>query len=413
MKKIIPIVILILLINITLNSQNLSKIYQNSFVNLAVEKTYGLNTNWNEIFEKPDLSKTMSIGLHNQMAIAPDGSVFMSSTNQPAILKFDADGNFIKKFGEKSTTEQQFYMPQVKAIIDGKYVCASDGVFRLQFFDLDGKFLKTLGLDFSGVDCKSLGNNKMAIYGIVPWRLNSTKYIIVIKDFKTGEEVEVWSQVAKNERGEFKINLKDGSVMNLSLPAYSSRPKMAVSNEGNLIVASPSTGTVEVYSSKGVKLKTIKPNVEAKNIDQEDIDDFYNLGKKNISRFRTRLEKEKRYSNEEIDDIITQYQLQMENLKNKGFIPDHLPFFSNLIVDSEGNILIFEFTDEKNTNRFKVYSYDTNGHSISTSSFISDEYKLQFSSNTFLFHNNSIYNIVEKKSGGGQLKRLVKFNLEP
>jgi len=79
-------------------------------------------------------------------------------------------------------------------------------------------------------------------------------------------------------------------------------------------------------------------------------------------------------------DGIQQLQKNSDRYKDiKNYYPQ-LPYFSNIILDDEGNFLVFEFTysGEKESNKFNVIAYDNAGKILARTSFICDDYKLNF-----------------------------------
>lgn len=416
MKKLIFLFTIILFIGIAASSQNISELYKNDTIKLEAISSYGERNNWEEIFSAPPngFSYSISLGEQKQIVVAPDGSVFMSHKTRHEIWKFDAKGNFVMKFGQKGSKAGQFpALSKVEGILDGKYIFTSDVHGRIQFFDFDGNYIKTLMLDYMPMDIRPLGNNKIAILGHVPWKNRHTKRIVAIKDFNTGKETIIWSQLKDNRRGEMIIELSNGTLMKLSIPGTYPWPRLASSKSGNLIVAFPDDGHVSIYSAEGDEINSFQLNIDPIIIEQEDIDEYYNAGKSKIGRFEERLVKAGNFSDDEIEDMVLQYKTQIGKLKDKNIYPDHLPYFTNIMVDSDGNILVFEYTEKKSkkSNKFRVYSYNLNGKYLNRSSFVSDEYKLRFSPHSFIFHDNYIYNVAKKNEGSGNLMRLVKFKL--
>ncbi len=413
MKKLVVLLFVVVLINTTARSQKISELYKNETIKLEALTGYGDLNNWEEVFSEPtDPSFSKSVGKQKQIVVAPDGSVFMSHKTRHEIWKFDAKGNLVLTFGEKGSNPGQFPMlPDVEGIFDEKYIITSDIHGRIQFFDFDGNYIKTQMLDYMPLDIRPLGNNKIAILGHVPWKNRHTKRIIAIKDFNTGKEKIIWSQLKDNKRGAILIELSNGTSMNLSIPGTYPWPRLASSKTGDLIVAYPEDGYVSIYSPIGDELNSFQLHIEAIKIEQDDIDEYYNAGQSNISRFEKRLTNAGNFSNEEITDMVSQYKVQIEKLKDENLYPNHLPYFSSIMVDSDGNILVFEYTDKKTkkSNKFRVYSYDLSGEYLSRSSFVSDDYKIYFSPHSFIFHDNFIFNVAEKKKGEGNLMRLVKF----
>jgi hypothetical protein len=103
----------------------------------------------------------------------------------------------------------------------------------------------------------------------------------------------------------------------------------------------------------------------------------------------------------------------IDKLKNsEGYFP-HLPYFSNIIVDDEGNLLVFEFTsrDEKQSNIFNVIAYDNTGKKLARTSFICDDFDLSFSESTFVISKGYVYAVAKLKNFKGMPLRLVKFKI--
>ncbi len=413
MKRATLVVAILILIKVTLLGQDVSKQYNNDPVKLIAVEGYANNNNWEDVFSEPtDPSFAKEIGNQKNIVVSPDGSVFMSHKTRHEIWKFDKDGNLVKTFGKKGSNPGDFPMlPSVEGIFDGKYIYTSDVHGRLQFFDFDGNYIKTLKLDYMPLDTKPLAQNKIAILGHVPWKDRQSKKIIAIKDYNTGKEKIIWSKLKDNSKGIISIKMGNGSTMGFSVPYSNPTLRMASSKNGNLIVANPADGQVSIFTPGGDKKVSFPLNMDALKIEQGDIDDYYAAGKTKVIKFEKRLIKSGKYNNEEIKNIVTQYETQIEKLKDQDNYPDHLPYFTNLMVDSDGNILVFEFTEKGETNKFRVYSYDSNGKFLNRSSFTSNEYKINLSPSSFVFHKDFVFNIAEKKEGNGKLMRLVKFKV--
>jgi hypothetical protein len=87
----------------------------------------------------------------NAVLVAPDGSIFVSEGHtreykgHPRVIKFDANGKFLKQWGTSGTGPGQFGMPHCLAL-DSKghlYVGDRDNN-RIQIFTQDGKYLGKL-----------------------------------------------------------------------------------------------------------------------------------------------------------------------------------------------------------------------------------------------------------------------------
>ena len=91
----------------------------------------------------PDLFKEP-----NAVLVAPDGALFVAENHtrdlkgHPRIIKFDANGKFIKEWGSSGTGPGQFGMPHCLAMdSQGNLYVGDRDNNRIQVFTQDGKFL--------------------------------------------------------------------------------------------------------------------------------------------------------------------------------------------------------------------------------------------------------------------------------
>ena len=91
--------------------------------------------------------------------------------------------------------------------------------------------------------------------------------------------------------------------------------------------------------------------------------------------------------------------------------PEHMPYYYNLIVDSDGNILIFLYTETNDIYRFQVYSPD--GTYICESAIDPGEYKLKVYRNLIpiALFKGDLFAVVSEKDNPSVPPRLIKVNL--
>jgi DNA-binding beta-propeller fold protein YncE len=81
------------------------------------------------------------------VVVAPNGNVFVSDGHEAAsnnrIVKFAADGTYIKEWGGSGSAPGQFLVPHALALdSQGRLFVADRDNNRIQIFDQDGKFLE-------------------------------------------------------------------------------------------------------------------------------------------------------------------------------------------------------------------------------------------------------------------------------
>lgn len=80
------------------------------------------------------------------LAVAPDGSIYVLDTQNHRVQKFDASRNFVKEFGSQGAGDGQFNEPWGIAVApNGTVVIADTWNHRIETFDADGTFIKAWG----------------------------------------------------------------------------------------------------------------------------------------------------------------------------------------------------------------------------------------------------------------------------
>lgn len=424
MKKVL--FILSLFIYATLSSQQLSSVYKAAEIKLVPDAQYAKDNNWNKLF--PDYNQksgSKTIGMNKQIVVAPDGSVFMSHSTRHSISKFDKNGNFIKEFGKKGgkLASDFVYRPSVQGILDSKYLytAAVDG--RMHFFDLNGNWIKTIKLKYMPLGSVPLQGGKIAIIGYSSWKGNSSREIISILNFIDSKEKIIISKVDPYDSNKKIVigplnyvdnngKTRKGSMISYSLPFMHSRLRLATTTTGNLVVAYPGTGEIAIYTPDGIKIKQFKAEVKPEVISKEDLEDYYQKAIEYVKKTEEGVKLSNRKNKEYWNEYLAGYKSQLEKFRDPANYPANLPYFSEMIVDSENNILLFRFTRKEGSNKFDVYAFNSLGAKIATSTFVADNYDLKINPSVFKFHNGSIYSFVKLKGDTGNPMRLVKFDLK-
>jgi len=428
MKRII--FLLMLFVSLAISAQQLASIYKGGDIKLVADASYAQNVVWDKQFSDFDqAARGKPIGTFKQIVVAPDGSVFMSHHTRHSISKFDKNGNFVKEFGKKGgkSPADFIYMPSVQGILDGKYLYTTAVDGRMHFFDLNGNWVRTIKLKYMPLGTMPMKGGKIAIIGHVPSG-NGAKHIVSLLNYSDGKEKimsSTFELYASTNEKVIKINPyfykdKDGKEQHIgqwiscslpfSHPSYY-RVRFATDTAGNLVAAYPATGEIAVFDNTGKKLKQFKADLKPEVITKEDREEYYQNASKDMKRLEedvAKKTKDKEYWN----NYVAQYKQQLEKFRDPANYPANLPYFSEMMVDSENNILLFRFTREEGSNKFDVYTYNSTGSKIATTSFITDKYDLKINPAVFRFHKGSIYSILKVKNAVGNPLRLVKFDLK-
>jgi len=416
--------------------QSLLDIYKKGPVKLTPDKSFGAKNNWQTLFNLYyDSIKFSKEEGDKRIIVAPDGSVFMSHRNRHEIWKFGPDGNFNKSFGSKGGRPDQFPMlPSIQPVVDGKYVFTTDANARLKFFDLDGNYFKSITLDYMTGYFQPLGNGEILLNGNVMWKSEDKnfisykwRHIVVHLNIYTGKENIIFDVF---ENGDFKYpktTNKDSMMVmipvqtpddKIYLPYYMAfkRPEFTLLKNGQFIFTNRETGDVRVFDKAAKESSSFKLDLTPVVITEKDVQEHFESVNKSILESIERTKTISTMPETRKQLIISQNEAflgKIDRYKDiKNYFP-HLPYFSNIILDDEGNFLVFEFTenDEKTNNIFNVIAYNNKGEKLARTSFICDEYDLDFSESTFVISKGSVYAVAKLKNTTGMPLRLVKFKI--
>jgi hypothetical protein len=435
MKKITLVLIVSVILAGTVSAQKLIDIYKNGPVRLIPEKTYGMNNNWESLFNMYYDSITPNVGSekNKKIVVAPDGSVFMSHKNRHEIWKFGPDGNLAKRIGSKGSKPGQFVMlPTVHQIAENKYVFTSDLEGRINFFDLTGNFVKTIKLDYTGQEFQPVGNDDILLYGFAVWK-EKVRNMVVRLNITSGSKEILYDyfnyppgrltvgdvdSLIKAKRGNYNIRMP-GTFNASSYNDFTFLP------DGRFMRSESESGEYTIYSSAGKELLKSRMEIDQVKITEADVQANYEMVKKNFIRVIEECKKvidpANRKNNPDwspvyVEKQMNTYQRWLDNVDIyrdiRNYYP-YFPFFSNIISDDEGNLLVFEYTsnEEKKSNIFNVIAFDSKGQKLARTSFVCDDYGLSFSRNMFVISKGYVYAIAKLKNFKGMPLRLVKFRI--
>ncbi len=376
------------------NGQSLVDAYKTGSVSLVPVQGFAAETNWSKIF--PDYNTDdyhNPIGMYKSIAIAPDGSVFVGNYSTYNIHKFDSNGKLILTFGKKGKGEEDFQeRPTLGGVVGGKYVFTHEHNGKIKLFTLDGKYAKTLTLDYMPIKTIALTSNKIAAIGHVPMNGN-VRYVITIIDPETGEQKiirkydNLWVNsglTITNDKGMFSIS-----------PAFS-RNEIIIRSlpDGNLLLGINTQNNMEVISPSGEQVKSFKLDFTPPSYPEELKSEF-------VSNIETSVS-EGKFTKKDAAPVY-----------EEDFFPKNTPYFYNLLIDSDGNLLVFRFIDEDVEHKFRVYSFDSNGKNIAEATLEIPGFKLSLNNRfeELVFDKGKAIGFL-KPEGENTTGQLVKFEVK-
>ena len=410
-------------------AQSLLDIYKRGAVKLVPDTEYAQGNQWEKVFET---YYDATYGNRKSIVLTPDGSVVVNHPGRNFYSLFDANGKFIKEFGNTGSSGSGRQANKTKAIegvINNNFFTGLDDLGKMVCFDFNGNFVKTLTLDYMAREIIPMANNKIAVAGWALWS-DRTRDFVAIVDYQTNEQKIIWdhftnrSDVGNRNSSMFNYSysLEKRSLISLTTMPYSkstsvsSPPQIAFVNN-RLIVALPHNGEILTYDVNGKLLSKERIEwgrsyisvEEQKEIQKKAIERIKNSEKLFHSYPRLSLSPEEIIS--ENKKAREYFIKQMEADLNKITTPIPIPVFSNIIKDSDGNLLFFEMPEENGGNKFNVWIYQDGSKFVCQSSFECDDYDLFIAPSKMVFHNGYIYGLQTLKKADGNPLRLVRLKV--
>ena len=263
-----------------------------------------------------------------------------------------------------------------------------------------------------------MADNKIAVVGWSIWKDRFRDFVAIV-DYQTNNQKIIWEQFtprddAGNNRQLFNYSYrfeKGGMVSCTTMPftravGISSPPQIAfVANQ--LIVALPHNGEILVYDING-NLKSKDKIAWSENFIS--VDEQKEIQKKAIESYSKRKEvltDSCGADNEYVKALASMIKQMKEDL-NRITTPISWPVFSNIIKDSDGNLLFFEIPKKAGDNKFNVWVYQNGSKFVCQSSFECDDYDLSITPSKMVFNKGYIYAMQTLKKADGNPLRLVR-----
>jgi hypothetical protein len=287
---------------------DLTTAYLKGRVALEPDPDFARGVDWGELFP----------GKYVSVAVAPDGSVFVANSRDHNVSMFGPGGAPIKTFGRRGQGPGDLEYPGNLSILDGAYLVVGEYMSnrRISVFELDGTFRAVYKTGGPAASPVALGGGKVAYVGLTGTieprgdgfvDVNTNR--VMILDTATGQERQVTLIKTSMNKP------RDGEV------------RIARSAEGDLLVGQTIRPEIEVYALDGGKKGVIKLAIDPVPVTKK---------------------------------VAEAYQVKARISGKLVVMPmgDHLPYFCDLEVDAEGNLLVFKTGEDPKTGPlvFQVYT---------------------------------------------------------
>ena len=382
-------VLLILKVGHPSGQTDLLDAYKSGPIRLDADPDFGKNTPWNTLFYH----------LFCDLTVAPDGSLFIASSRQHKIFKFDPHGNLLKSFGQEGQGPGDFNSPGDLSVLDEKLLVIGEYALshRISLFDLEGNFKKLMKTSRPPYRPEALCKGKIA-YIIHNYRGEGQadrKKIesVIIRDVNSDEEIKV---------AEFTFNMPSIKMGQGALSfgdATSGGFFIASSNEGNLVVGNSLNPFFDVYSPDGTKISTIPLKIEPIPVTKQWVSEYKKYHIDQMSR-NSRLSQ----------DQIQEMQKRLKKASWDHLFGENLPFYRKILVDSEGNLIVFRRTDCLVNCPILVQVYSPQGGFICETELVEGNFNLTIDPRikNVYFTSSGLIAMVEVKNAAEFELRLIK-----
>lgn len=358
---------------------------------LVPETSFMQNADWKQMFyDASGTTEAQRKGLEKEIAIGPDERVFVSDHLKFSISIYDKQGNFIKSFGKQGYGNGEFVNNQdLNGILNNKLLVVSDNQGRINFFDLNGNFVKLITIDFMPLNIFPLKSGNLIVWGHVPVAGGKSKHVLAELDYNTGNYV-VFNEKTSVYNTPDKIQMPyKGGIVVAGAPYSRGKEMIRVTADDRVIKANNQTGEIEIFKKQNGQYHQT----------------FFTLKGDRIPISETEKQEYYREFKEKLKsrNMDTGYA---EQVLKEGFFPKHLPYFYNLIIDDRNDALFFIYTTNKDEDfAFEAYSLD--GRMLGKSEFKIDGYDLLANTNRFIFKDGYIY-VTALKLGADYPLRILK-----
>ena len=318
-----------------------------------------------------------------------EGNIYVVDSGATNIKKFDVQGKFLKTIGREGQGPGEFGGLYYSTFAKDRLIVWDSGNRRLCAFNPDGEFIDSTNIPYDeGFVRKLRGfpSGEIAVEMEKSYRREPDKpqecridlYTSDLKLVRTIYKRELWRKKY--------VRTKEYGTSTLYFP-YSADVQWDVTPDSRIIIGFSANYELEIYDRFGKKISVVSHAYEPAEVTERDKKDYFDSLA--FYRMGERLK--------EIPDYITKYTE----------FPKHKPVYNNILIDSEGNILVVLNREKKNENGKVFDVFNPEGKFISRVSMEGDM-ALPASRNAYILHNRSIMLI---KTGDDELYRVIRYNI--
>jgi len=370
--------------------------YNAAAVKLIPDTSFMPNADWGALFYDASHSDAASrLGVMNETAIGPQEQVVVCNRGNYTIQVLDKTGRVTKTFGKKGYNNGEFAgNPYLRGILNNKLVVVSDAQGRINFFDLNGNFVKLIALDFVPMDIFPMKSGNLIVWGHVPVSGCRHKNVIAELNYESGKYSIIYEETESNSQPGIIQTKKDGVLISFSAPYVRNQQMVRVISNDRILLADNTSKAVTIFSKENGRYRESSFDLQMAQlkVGAEEKQEYYQNFKKQLGK-------------DGLDVSLA------EKVKAPGFYPDHLPYFYNIILDEQNNALFFIYTN-KPSEDYAFQAYTGEGKFLGQSAFEIEGYELLSQMAHFHFAGDFVYTLALKHDAAYPV-RILKCRMEP
>lgn len=389
-----------------------SDIYQKGTLKLIPDNTFAQGCDWSKLFTAnlPTLPQPY-METREYLALAPDNTIYViehNNYNAGTVFKFAADGTLLST---KADTPEMFNPSvwakhlELPAVNDKNELWISEYA-RLNRCNGQGNVLATTKLDHPIADLLFLKGGGLILstgYSIALGQ-GVVKNTVSLLNAQTAKETVIARFSGKPFYIAMPVKLEGGrgmvgGILGMGMPSNVGKLFIAGTPEGKLVVGFSDSPEILLFSSEGRKIggftlpiqrPTLNPEQKAQAVQR-------------ISQSLDSLAAGKKASADEIERA-------REKLKE---YPTALPYYSNLLTDDQGNILVF-LTNPGNSAIVEFMAFSQSGKALGKCRItLPQGVSLRLDGRKQMaFRDGWLYALIHKNVSGKEQVQLARFKLE-
>jgi len=333
----------------------------------AVLAAQAAGPRWADIYKSGRLSIVPDIGFgrgvdweaqlfddYQEIAVAPDGSVFVVDVHRDRVRKFSPDGRPLLTFGRSGQGPGDLQSPGSPGVLDGRFLVVSEyaTLQRISLFDLQGRFVKVLKTERPVFDVVPLRDGRLAYLSTrataaAGARSGAVSTVaeaaVAVKDVATGAERVVWKAATSIDG----ILLPNGGMMGFG-ESMRGTAFIQATAEGDLAVGFSAGRRIEIFSPQGLPRRSFDLNLAEVPVRPE-----------HIERFRKTL-----FPAGGRDGRAASQRAVLSKVDLAPLFGPKLPLYRDFRMDSEGNFLFFLRNEDFAPDPIRIAAFSPLGQPI-------------------------------------------------